>query len=85
MSEKKAIHCEGQEWEVTLSDPLGHHSSLVGNLPEPNEKALRFTRGSEQHVMRVGLDETLDGFKNLCELLRVLRGRGRVSGGDLLG
>jgi hypothetical protein len=75
MSEKRIIQCEGEEWEVTLSDPLGHSSSLVGNLPDPNERALRFTSGSERHVMRVGVDETLDGFENLCELLRVLRGR----------
>lgn len=76
MSEKTTIRCEGQEWEVTLSDPLGHASSLAGNLPEPNERALRFSSGSERYVMRVGQEETIDGFDNLCELLRVLRERG---------
>ncbi len=75
MSEKTTITCEDREWEVTLSDPLGHSSSLVGNLPEPNERALRFESDTERYVMRVGLNETLSGFENLCELLRVLRER----------
>lgn len=85
MSEKKTIVCHSQEWEVTLSDPLGHVSALVGNLPEANERALRFERGSEHYAMRVGVDETLDGFENLCELLRILRGRARKSDEDILG
>ena len=83
MSERTSIQCDGQEWEVTLSDPLGHSSSLVGNLPEPNERALRFVAGSERYVMRVGLEETLDGFDDLCEMLRVLRGRDQTSGGAI--
>ncbi len=75
MPDKKIIRCGDREWEVELSQPLGHGSSLAGNLPEPNERALRFTSGSERHVMRVGLEETLEGFENLCELLRLLRER----------
>jgi hypothetical protein len=85
VSEKKTIQCQGKEWEVTLSDPLGHVSALVGNLPEANERALRFASGSEHYAIRVGLDETLDGFENLCELLRILRGRGRKAEDDILG
>lgn len=85
MSETKTIQCQGKEWEVTLSNPMGHTSALVGNLPEANERALRFASGSEHYAMRVGLDETLDGFENLCELLRILRGRERKSKEDILG
>ena len=75
MSETTTIECDGREWRVTLSDPLGHSSSLAGNLPDPNERALRFESDTERYVMRVGLSETLSGLEDLCELLRELRDR----------
>ena len=75
MSETTAIECDGRAWEVTLSNPLGRSSSPTEKHTAPNERALSFERDTERYVMKVGLNETLSGFEDLCEVLRVLRDR----------
>ena len=73
MVNHRTIRCNGEEWQVSLSEVVGSgpHPKM-----EPSRRLLRFSGAAGRYAMHVSADTQLDALEDgdLCERVKWLRG-----------